>query len=414
MKVLILSRSDLSGGAARAAYRQMRGLRDAGVDARMLVVSKLSSDPAVIKAPWNIQIFCLLALVLETLLLKLQVSRNRILHSLNWFPTGMGRLAMQQKPDVINLHWVNGGMISLGEIRRLQAPVVWTLHDMWLMMGAEHYDSRELPGRHRQGYEGGRLPGDSGVDLNKLAWKWKRRNLLKRKIHFVAPSRWLATELSTAKMWQGIDCEVIPNCAPVHVYRPLSKEMAREILGLPKEKKIVLFGAVNAKSDLRKGYHHLTEAIYAWAPAEGTALCVVFGEGPSRDLVAGVESLGVGVLSDDVVLSLYYNAADVFICPSEQENLPNTLVEAQLCGTPCLAFKIGGNSEILSEGLVPGFDTHAMALGIRSLVENPPSWEERQRNAATAVDRFSPAQCAKNYRSFYQRVLGSVRDEREG
>lgn len=351
MRVLHLCYSDLDGGAARAAYRLHQAQRRAGIDSQMLVIDKRSDDPHVhtVSALSRIRIRC--AAVFCRLLLRRQHTPNTVWHSLNLVPSGLPRYIEALQPDVINLHWLGGEMISVGEIARLRQPIVWTLHDMWAFSGCEHYDDDRPSERYRHDYSvASRHPEHTGWDLDRWNFQRKKKAWAGKPFHIVTPSRWLGECVHQSSLFAGQSLTVIPNCIDHQVYRPLEQSFAREALGLRQDKQLLLFGAMSSTSDPRKGYQLLIPALKQ-LKAEGKAEqmeLVVFGASRGdAEQVTGIKTHYVGRLYDDISLCLLYNAADLFVAPSLQDNLPNTLVESLACGTPCVAFDIGGMSDLV-------------------------------------------------------------------
>ncbi|MGY4027443.1 glycosyltransferase [Aeromonas rivuli] len=351
MRILHVCYSDLDGGAARAAFRLHQAQRSQGLDSHMLVINKCSDDPFVHTVSGLKQLRIKLASALSRLLLRCQKTSNSVYHSLNLFPSGLLREVDRLAPDVVNLHWLGGEMLSVGEIGRIRQPVVWTLHDMWAFSGAEHYDDDKLSERYRTGYSReSRHEQHGGMDLDRWTFLRKQRAWAGKSFQIVTPSHWLADCVRQSTLFAGLPVSVISNCIDHTVYRPLPRELAREALGLPQDKQLLLFGAMSSTSDPRKGYHLLIPALQQLS-AEGKAKqieLVVFGASRGdAEQVTGIKTHYMGRLHDDISLCLLYNAADLFVAPSLQDNLPNTLVESLACGTPCVAFDIGGMRDLI-------------------------------------------------------------------
>lgn len=351
MRVLHICYSDLEGGAARAAYRLHQAQRQAGLDSHMLVLDKFSDDPAVHTVSSAHRIRIKLASFISRQLLRCQKTQNPIVHSLNIFPSGLLSTINKLKPDIVNLHWVGGEMLSVGEIARLSQPTVWTLHDMWAFCGCEHYDDERPSERYRHSYSAdSRHPQDHGWDLDRWNFIRKQKAWKNKRFHIVTPSRWLGECVQHSQLFAQQPLQVIPNCIDHEIYRPLSKSFAREALGLPQDKQLLLFGAMSSTSDPRKGYHLLIPALQqlkAEGKAEQLALVVFGASQGDATQITGIPTHYMGRLHDDISLCLLYNAADLFVAPSLQDNLPNTLVESLACGTPCVAFNIGGMSDLI-------------------------------------------------------------------
>ena len=266
----------------------------------------------------------------------------------------MARRVRKEQCDIINLHNLHCGM-SFGLVKRLPSnvPIVWTLHDMWPLTGYCKYSCG------CKKFEAGCI-GDCpqenlwGLMLNDPHGEWRDRHLFFEKnawrLRFVSPSRWLAG-CARARLPKDIPIEVIPYGVPLKVFRPIGDKLAvRRALGLPLNRDIVLCGSLNI-NDPRKGTLFLVDALRRLRTRFNIDPCVVvFGlHADKRDIPA--EWLCAGLIHDESLLNLYYNAADVFVAPSLADNLPNTLLEATAAGTPCVAFNVGGCSEVVRDGL---------------------------------------------------------------
>ncbi|MCH7376418.1 glycosyltransferase [Aeromonas sp. MR19] len=377
MRILHVCYSDLDGGAARAAFRLHQAQRSQGLDSQMLVINKCSDDPFVHRVSGLRQLRIKLAAALSRLLLRWQKSSNPVHHSLNLLPSGLLREIDKLAPDVVNLHWLGGEMLSVGEIGRISQPVVWTLHDMWAFSGAEHYDDDKPSERYRMGYSrDSRHQQHSGLDLDRWTFRRKQKAWAGKSFQIVTPSNWLADCVRQSSLFAGLPVSVISNCIDHNLYRPLPRELAREALGLPQGKQLLLFGAMSSTSDPRKGYHLLIPALQQLS-AEGKAKqieLVVFGASRGdAEQVTGIKTHYMGRLHDDISLCLLYNAADLFVAPSLQDNLPNTLVESLACGTPCVSFNIGGMADLISSydmGLILNVvSAESLAEGIYTMLE---------------------------------------------
>lgn len=371
MKVLHVCYSDFEGGAARAAYRIHQAQRNNGLNSHMLVINKVSDDPFVHSVGgflrFKIQAFG----VISQKIMKLQKSKNSVAHSLNIFSSGLLKKINQIAPDIINLHWLGGEMLSIKEISRITQPIVWTMHDMWAFCGAEHYEDPQNIGRYEQAYDKkNRSVYDRGLDVNKYIYNYKRKHWKGKKFNIVTPSNWLADCSKRSLLFCNQPVEVISNCIKHSLYRPIDKLIARKLLGLPENKKLILFGAMSSTSDSRKGYSYLIEALQKYDRKEEVELVVFGASRGSSQRDTGITTHYMGRLYDDMSLILLYNAADIFIAPSLQDNLPNTLVESLACGTPCIAFKIGGMPDLVSDNMLGSLAPSINSISLKNSIES--------------------------------------------
>lgn len=255
-----------------------------------------------------------------------------------------------QQADIIHLHWVADGMASNHTIERLSVlhkPIVWTLHDMHPFTGGCHYD--EQCGRYME--HCGMCPLLSSNDERDITYTnmiQKEAAVKKLNLTVVGCSRWIANCAKKSSVFKRHKCITIPNIIDQSVYYPIDKHTARQALGIPDDrKKIILFGAMSSTSDKRKGFEYLKEALKLLNNRQYR--CCVFGG--CAENKTDMEMLSLGTLSDDVSLRLAYSAADVFVAPSLQENLANTVMESLACGTPVAAFRIGGMPDMIKDGM---------------------------------------------------------------
>lgn len=436
MNIFHVNASDISGGAARAAYRIHRSLVDQGgahcLQSQMRVISQLSDDPTVIggQLSWQSLIWCRLQSRLTQQARRGFRTGNPTLHSLAWPASGLGaelhdRYLLGQA-DLVHLHWLGDSTLSIEEIGRLPMPLVWTLHDQWAFCGAEHYTSPPLPGetassdeRFAGGYTSVSRPAhEAGPDLNRHTWLRKHRAWM-RPIQIVCPSTWLADCAHRSTLMAGWPITVIPNPIDLATWAPLDQCQARALLQLPQDRPLVLFGAMGGTADPRKGADLLLEALerlcaqVAGTPLEQLEL-VVFGQGrPAQPPDLGFKVHYTGRLHDDLSLRLLYAAADVFVIPSRQDNLPNTGLEAHACGTPVVAFRTGGLVDIVDEritgALAQPFDPASLAAALLWVLEDP----QRRLQLGEAARRraellWDPRRVAGMYADLYATHRSSV------
>ncbi|MGF1588758.1 MAG: glycosyltransferase family 4 protein [Pleurocapsa sp.] len=413
MKIIHISTKDLEGGAARAAYRLHQGLEGINVDSQMLVQKKVSDDPTVI-APQTIieKSFATLGGILDTIPPRLYLRHTQISFSTQWLPDAIYYQMTRLAPDLINLHWIKNSHVRIETIAKLGRPIVWTLHDMWAFTGGCHYDGE--CGRYVESCGAcPQLKSDNNWDLSRWIWQRKSRSWQNIPLTIVAPSEWLAKCARSSSLFKNLRVEVIPNGLDLKRYKPVNHQIVRSLLNLPQDKQLILFGAIKATSDRRKGFHLLQAALQRLCQSgwqDKIELVVVGASQPDKQLDLGFNTHYLGKLSDDISLAQVYAAADIFVAPSLQDNLPNTVVEAIACGTPCAAFKIGGMPEIIEHQqngyLAQPFEVEELAKGIAWVLEN----KERHRQLSDrarqkAKQEFTQELQARRYTYLYRNIL---------
>ncbi|MFY9173249.1 glycosyltransferase family 4 protein [Petrimonas mucosa] len=347
MNVLIISTSDINGGAAIAAFRLMKALHARGVGVKMLVRDKRSDSELVTRSGCKLMNDFRFYRERGEIFLHNCLSRN-YLFDISIASTGVSVVTLPQftQADIIHLHWINQAMLSTCEIGKIIASgkkVVWTMHDMWPVTGICHHAGTCTRFHHSCG-DCPYLKRPSKNDLSRKIYKEKRAAYSLDRISFVACSRWLEEQAKRSSLTTDHNLVSIPNPIDTDQYSPGDKMVAKRNLGLPTDKKIVLFAAVKA-SDKRKGVDYLIEAARLLKDKGVLFLIAGSNGGEIAEQLPGV-CLDAGFISPDRMPE-YYNAADVFVTPSLQENLPNTLMEAMACGTPCVGFNTGGIPEMI-------------------------------------------------------------------
>jgi glycosyltransferase involved in cell wall biosynthesis len=411
MKILIVNTYDILGGAARAAYRLHRSLLSAGIDSKMLVQTKKSDDYTVIPVYGINKIGKFISLIRPTLdQIPLKFYKNRIKTPFSpaWLPfSKVVEKINEINPDIVHLHWISGGMIKIEDLAKINKPIVWTLHDNWAFTGGCHIKW------NCEKYTDfcGACPvlgSDKEYDLSKKGWIRKNKVFKKINMVIVSPSKWLYDCSKKSSLLKDKRHKVIPNPINVDLFKPVDKSISRKIWNLPQGKKLIAFGAVSAISDINKGFKELSEALYKIADKKNIELVVFGSSEPKNPPNFGFKTHYLGYLHDDISLTILYNAVDVMIVPSLQENLANTIMESLACGTPVVAFNVGGNSDMvehLKNGyLAKPFDTDDLRNGIEWVL-NTPNYDELCKNAREKVLReFDSKIVAKRYIELYEEV----------
>ena len=399
MKILIVNISDQHGGAARAAYRLHKSLLAQNIDSHMLVQNKSSDDYTVLTETSKFRkTFNVLRSLIETIPMKFCKNKKEGFFSPSWF--GFSNVVDKiniLKPDIVHLHWINDGMLKIEDIAKIEAPIVWSLHDMWAFTAGYHYDAEKR---------------DYLTDASSLEkWVFKRKEKTYSTINnlmVVGLSRWLHESAKKSTLLKSKNHINLPNPIETKIFKSFDRDNSRELWNLPKDKKMILFGAMGATSDPRKGFSELKEALDTLINDE-VELVILGSTEPKKSQGFGMKTHYVGSLKDDISLVTLYNAVDVVVVPSLQENLSNVIMESLSCGKPVVAFNIGGNSDMIEHSktgyLAKAFDTTDLAHGIEWILNNE-SYDELCQNARKkVVKEFDSTVVAKKYIELYRGIL---------
>ena len=410
ISVLHLSESDVDNGGARAAYRLHRGLRSLDCDSQMLVRAKFGTDSAVVaeKSPLT-----KVSPPLSGLALRLYPKRTGGIFSPQWVPDVFASRIKQHNPDIVHIHAICNGYLQVETLRKFRQPLVWTLHDMWPFTGGCHYNEvcenyKESCGSCPQ------LGSDRTNDLSHWVWQRKAKAWKGLNLTLVATTSWMAECARSSSLFKDTRIETIPLGLDTEKYKPHHQHFAREVLNLPQDKQLVLFGAIGGTSDRRKGFHLLLPALQRLSQGgwQDQIELVVFGSSkPEKAIDLGFKTHYVGRLNDDLSLALVYSAADVMIVPSVQEAFGQTALESQSCGTPVVAFNGTGVQDVVNHQhtgyLATPFEVEDLAKGIAWVLEDR---ERHQKLRVYARQRtlkeFTAEIQAQQYVELYQELLG--------
>lgn len=424
LKVLSVCTS-LGGGAGRAAYRIHQGVRNLGVDSRMLLKSGKSNDPAIIT---------LEEFVPQNPFYKaFDWSRNKVKNKIqhfrwNRYPdkdhvfmsdlrgTDLHGVLRKLDYDVLHLHWINLRFVHLTELPK-DKPIVWTLHDSWPFCGICHY----FFGCDEYKCHCGQCPllhSGKSNDLSYQVWKKKESIYKDLDFHIVTPSRWLGECAKQSSLMGRFPLTVIPNCLDVNTYRPLRENEVShkwvDLMRIKTTKKLVLFGAVNATKDKVKGFSRLVAALSALEAQGHTddVEMVVFGANESEfgmDLHIPIHY--VGYVSNPQEMVSLYNLADMMVVPSLTEVFGQTASEAMACGVPVVAFHCTGIQEVVDHKvngyLAKPYDPLDLAEGILWCMTNNTEKCLGLAGREKVLREYTFDVVCRKYVDLYQQVLMS-------
>ena len=418
MRVLIVNTSERIGGAAIAAGRLVEALKNNGIKAKMLVREKQTDRLSVIglnKNWWKVWQF-----IWERILIwKENRFKKHNLFAVDIANTGTDITVLPefQAADIIHLHWINQGMLSLNDIRKiLQSgkPVVWTMHDMWPCTGICHH-ARECDKYHQECHHCPYIyKGGGKKDLSNQVFKKKKEIYQLAPVTFVTCSRWLKERASQSALLNGHSIVDIPNPINTGLFKPQNALVVRTKMGLPTDKKLILFGSVKV-TDKRKGIDYFIESCKLLAekyPEMKEELgVVVYGKNSEclKPLIP-FQVYALDYISNEKDLVNIYNAVDLYVTPSLEENLPTTIMEAMACGVPCVGFNVGGIPEMidhLHNGYVAEYKSaEDLANGIIWTLSESEYQSLSEEACRKAVSNYSESIVAKKYIDIYNKITG--------
>ena len=400
-----------------AANRLMEALNNNGVKAKMLVMKKTTDHITVVGLPhaWLQRLHFLWERFV--IYCHLHFSRHN-LFAIDIANAGTDITSLREfkEADLIHLSWINQGMLSLADIKRIVRsgkPVVWTMHDLWTATGICHY-ARQCPS-FRTGCHNCRLlpRGGGKEDLSRKVWNRKMALYHNANIHFITCSRWLEGQARQSALMKGQRITAIPNPIDTRLFVPTDKAEARLKNQLPTDRRIILFVAHRVDDD-RKGANYFVEAVNRLADANphfanNTCVAAIGRNSESIASLLHVPTYAVGFVTDERQMASVYTAADVFVLPSLEDNLPNTIMESLACGVPCVGFKVGGIPEMIDHrvnGYVANFkDVADLAAGMAWVLD------EADARALSAAARrkvemtYSQSAVASQYIEVYNEMI---------
>jgi glycosyltransferase involved in cell wall biosynthesis len=420
MRIVHINTFESRGGAARAANRLHRGLRAQGLDSSMFVAQRDTGDQDVVmfQSPNDLTVRLRRAArrrYLQWDLARIASAQRSGAEIFTDDRTPHGAEPLRQLPqgDIFHLHWVAGfvdyKLFLPGAAR--SAPLVWTLHDMNPFTGGCHYDAS----CGRYAFRCGvcpQLESEEETDLSNEIWRRKRdaySSISPGRLHVITPSQWLASEAKRSALFNGFPVSVIPYGLDVTTFSPRNRTFAREFFGIPNDRLVILCIA-DRLDNRRKGLGPLREAL-AGLKDHPDFLLATIGQGDALQ-DSGMPHASLGYMNDDRLVSLAYSTADVFVCPSSQDNLPNTILESMACAVPVVSFSVGGVPEMVREGitgnLVPAGDIQGLREAIVGILRDRARRVAMAANCRqVAVGEYSLEIQAKRYISLYETILAS-------
>ena len=407
MKVLHIVAGDLNGGAARGAYWLHSGLKELGVESKIFTNSKITlGDDSVITTMTTKKdkLFGIIRRQLDNIFTVYYKKRKRIIFSTGFFGVDFTKTKEYQEADIIHLHWING-LVNIKHLSKINKPIVWTIRDMWPLTGGCHY-SMEC-----EKYKTGcgnceQLNSNGSYDLSKYIINRKKKYIPKN-IKLVGISHWLSDKAKESDLFRDFDIRTISNNIDTNEFFVVDKKVAKEILGIITDKKIILCGSISLK-DFYKGFSKYVDALKQ-LDSNKYFLCFFGNLDKSVPDELGFEYKSFGYLNDNISLRLAYSCADIFVSPSLMDGFGKTIAEAMACGTPVICFDATGPKDIVTHKVdgykAKPFESKDLARGIECVLNND-NYDELCVKAREKVMReFDVEIVSRKYIKLYNDIL---------
>ncbi len=400
IKVLHVVGGPLRYGASKGANILHKALLELNIQSKILNDSphdkgeeNFDKDVIFINDNFLKKIINIIFLYLEKIIKLMYLNRPAETFTLGFFGFNITNTKEYKEADIIHLHWLNQGFISLSSLSKINKPVIWTMRDMWAFTGGNHYS---------MGFE-----NYESSYLSKLMQNFKRKNYNKN-FQFVAVSNWLKNKAEKSFVLNKHDIKKIDNNIDLKDFSLINNNIAKQDLGISTKKQIILYGAQNPQSK-RKGWDIFIESLKKLDKTKYFLL--IFGNFWSENTLDNIdiEYKTLGYINDKKTLNNVYCAADFFVASSIEDAWPKTFAEAMYCGTPVICFNNTSISEVVQHKIngyvVENFDPIQLKDGINWVSEEIIKNNSMNNNARKKILNFDAKVIAKKYIDLYKSVL---------
>jgi glycosyltransferase involved in cell wall biosynthesis len=420
LKVVHLNTYDGNGGAGRACMRLNRALISQNIDSKVIVHYKFGNNSQI--GTFNTGLiqkaYTAATIVMERLLAKRVLKPLRTPFSFSWFGRSVIHHPDVKSADIIHLHWVNHGFLDpkhIAQLTKLNKPIVWTFHDSNAFTGGCHV--RYTCDHFKK--ECGDCPlliTPSPNDISHRIWLQKRNAYADLGFTIIAPSSWMKSSIEASSLMKGRQIMQIPNTLETDIFKPADKKKAKQKAGLPSDKFIFLSGFMPSRKDLHKGTQYLLDSLEMLkgrlGPKANDIELVIFGNRNTNDVPEfPFKTTFLGTITNDEQLANCYAAADAFLIPSLEDNLPYTVMESLACGTPVIAFATGGIPDMVQH-LYNGYlaeyrSAESFTDGMEWIINYPDAARLQQQARKTVINKFAEDVIAAQHIDLYNNILSA-------
>ncbi|MBF0385384.1 MAG: glycosyltransferase [Candidatus Omnitrophica bacterium] len=383
-----------------------------GADVKFLTGYKTSQDTRVIPSYGLLNGLLSQGMsFVDKLPLLMFPNRKKIIFSPSIIPVKLSKLINKLSPDIVHLNWITRGFIKIEDLLNIKAPIVWTLHDSWAFTGGCHLPSECTKYKESCG-ACPELGSDNEKDLSNWIWQRKAKTYKKLRLQIVTPSKWLSNCVKASSLFYNYDVKIIPNGLDISLYRSLGRELSKQRLGLSGSKKLVLLGAMGLDRDFNKGLQFLKDLlrIISKRSIDNIEFIIIGTKKREKRICEGIQLNFFGTIRNELDMISLYSSADITLLLSLQENLPYLCMESLSCGTPVVAFDVGGVSDMVKHAengyLAKPFELEEIVNGISWILEGEERYIELSNNARINCEsNFSSELISSRYLDLYKEVV---------